>query len=40
MTATGIGSEEVDWINLADDRGKWGAAVNTITQLQVVHTDS
>ena len=28
------GSEDVDWINLAQDREKWRAVVNTVGKLE------
>jgi hypothetical protein len=30
-----IGCEDMDWIDLAQDMGKWQAAVNTVMKLQV-----
>jgi len=30
-----VGSEGMDWIELAQDRDRWGALVNAIMNLQV-----
>jgi hypothetical protein len=31
-----IGGESVDWIQLAQDRGRWRAVVNTVMNLRVL----
>ena len=31
-----MGQEGMDWLNLAQDRDKWGAVVNTVMNPQVL----
>jgi hypothetical protein len=35
MDLRGIGLDGMDWIDLAQDRDKWRALVNTVMNLQV-----
>jgi hypothetical protein len=35
MSVKEIGSEGVDWINVAQDRNKWQALVNTVMNFHV-----
>jgi hypothetical protein len=35
MDLTEVGWEDVDWINLAQDRGQWEAVVNMVMKLRV-----
>jgi hypothetical protein len=35
MNLAEMGWGDVDWINLAQDRGKWRAVVNAVMNLQV-----
>jgi hypothetical protein len=30
-----IGLDDIDWIDLVEDRGQWWAVVNTVTRLWV-----
>jgi hypothetical protein len=30
-----IGWEDIDWIDMAEDRGQWRALVNTVMKLRV-----
>jgi hypothetical protein len=36
MDFTETGKDDMDWIHLAQDRGKWQALLNTIINLQVL----
>jgi hypothetical protein len=36
MCLRGIGCESVDWINMAQDRDKWRAVVNTVMNFHVL----
>jgi len=35
MDLQGLGREGMDWIDLAQDRGRWWAGVNAVMNLQV-----
>jgi hypothetical protein len=36
MDLSGIGWDDVDWIDLVQDRDQWRAVVNTVMNLQVL----